>query len=414
VRLWDLRHLNDWISYREPPVPPAVLFKHDHPVRTAALDRKEGRVLTCDAGGEAHLRDAKDGRLLRSFRHGRGANGAAFHPGKERIVTWGEGGVKVWDADNGEALATLANEAEVRGVTFDAGGAHLLAWDVDYTARWWDLERGKAVHEFTHRRDLFGAALDAGGARALTWGLDGDARVWDVTTGKLVRTFEHGRPVAGAAFAPGEDRVWAWTAEGFSEWDIKTGKRLRLLKPQFTGYPDERVRLEGLVTAEPSRDGRRFLLADPEGMIHYWDAASQREVPPRRNPYTKDDYRGRFHAAFNADQTRAAALGPEETVLLYDLRSGLQLQVFRHDKAVRGFAFGRDGTRLLTWSDDGTARLWQTEAPRPWAADDQLLELEVRSGFRVDEFGRLESLSQAQWQTRRERLEGTVRKKYER
>jgi hypothetical protein len=88
------------------------------------------------------------------------------------------------------------------------------------------------------------------------------------------------------------------------------------------------------------------------------------------------------------------------------------LQVFRHEKTVRGFAFGRDDTRLLTWADDGTARLWQTDSPRPWAPDDQLLELEVRSGFHVDEFGRLEALSLAQWQARRERLDGTVRKKY--
>src|SRR5262249_4540539 len=91
VRLWDLRYLKDWRSYREYPVPRAVIIQHEHPVRTGALDRAEGRVLTCDAGGEAHLWDAKDGNRLLSFHHGPSARGAAFHPDESRVVTWGEG-----------------------------------------------------------------------------------------------------------------------------------------------------------------------------------------------------------------------------------------------------------------------------------------------------------------------------------
>ena len=30
----------------------------------------------------------------------------------------------------------------------------------------------------------------------------------------------------------------------------------------------------------------------------------------------------------------------------------------RHEESVSGAVFSRDESRLLTWSDDGTARLW--------------------------------------------------------
>ena len=82
VRLWSLRYLedDDWLSSGDRPVPHAFTFKHDHPVLTGALDRAETRILTCDAGGQAHLWAAKDGRRRQSFRHGKSARGAAFHP----------------------------------------------------------------------------------------------------------------------------------------------------------------------------------------------------------------------------------------------------------------------------------------------------------------------------------------------
>ena len=38
------------------------------------------------------------------------------------------------------------------------------------------------------------------------------------------------------------------------------------------------------------------------------------------------------------------------------------MAALRHEKAVGGAAFSRDESRILTWSDDRTARLWDISA----------------------------------------------------
>jgi WD40 repeat protein len=221
------------------------------------------------------------------------ATGGTFTRDGNREILWGGKGrcAQVWEDFHHRPLlsaaAVVGPRAERPRGCLSSHGKHLLSWDMDYTARWWDLSHGKAQHKFEHRRDLFGAKLDVKGTRALTWGLDGEAKVWDLGTGKLVRALVHDRPVSGAAFAPEGEHVWTWTAEGFFEWDLKTGQRLRHLKPRFRDYADKSVRLEGVVTAELSRDGRRFVLADAGGWVRWWDIATKQELPsPGRNPYT--------------------------------------------------------------------------------------------------------------------------------
>ena len=40
-------------------------------------------------------------------------------------------------------------------------------------------------------------------------------------------------------------------------------------------------------------------------------------------------------------------------------------QPMRHEEAVGGAAFSQDEQRILTWSEDGTARLWQAKDVMP-------------------------------------------------
>ena len=48
--------------------------------------------------------------------------------------------------------------------------------------------------------------------------------------------------------------------------------------------------------------------------------------------------------------------------------------------------------------------------PHPLSPDDQLLELEARSGLRVDENGALQSLKPEEWQSRKKKLESILKK----
>jgi WD40 repeat protein len=191
--------------------------------------------------------------------------------------------------------------------------------------------------------------------------------------------------------------VWTWSGDGFREWDARSDKEVR--RHPVRG---------GVASAVPGHDEKRFLIRNAEGLVQYWDVASGKALATFAHVFNVYGYYESVSAGvLSPDETRALTWAGDGSVVVWDLASGLKLQTFRHAKAVGGAAFTRDGARVLSWSADGTARLWAVDAPPPLSPDDQLLELEARSGLRVDEHGKLQELSYEEWQDRRKKL-GTL------
>ena len=67
-------------------------------------------------------------------------------------------------------------------------------------------------------------------------------------------------------------------------------------------------------------------------------------------------------AAFSPDGTRVVTASDDRTARLWDAQTGKQIAVLQgHSGAVWSAAFSPDGTRVVTASDDRTARLWDAE-----------------------------------------------------
>ena len=83
--------------------------------------------------------------------------------------------------------------------------------------------------------------------------------------------------------------------------------------------------------------------------------------PAHRAPLQHED--SVLGAVFNRDESRILTWSADKTARLWDARTGQPLgPALQHENPVWGALFSRDESRILTWSDDKTARLW-TRAP---------------------------------------------------
>jgi hypothetical protein len=74
----------------------------------------------------------------------------------------------------------------------------------------------------------------------------------------------------------------------------------------------------------------------------------------------------------------------------------------KHDRFTGGALFTKDEERVLTWSGDGTARLWPLEADYDFPSDYVPLLVEIATGTTMDNFGNIHALDSEDWNERRE------------
>lgn len=101
--------------------------------------------------------------------------------------------------------------------------------------------------------------------------------------------------------------------------------------------------------------------------IHVWESATGREV---FEPVRFESDEMRFEGAeFSHDRRRILAwVSASDTgergegfARIYDARTGAPVTPpLAHDGVVNGAAFSRDDTRVLTWGDDGFAKIWSS------------------------------------------------------
>ena len=70
-------------------------------------------------------------------------------------------------------------------------------------------------------------------------------------------------------------------------------------------------------------------------------------------------------AHLSQDESRVLTWSDDGTARLWDVTNPAPIQSFKHDGQVRGAQFSQDESRVLTWSRDGGARLWDVNNSEP-------------------------------------------------
>ena len=303
----------------------------------------DGTVATVNINSIVDLWDFRSG-FLRTMPPGRDRGG----PGGARCVTWSrdgrvlavgyvESGVSLWDISAGKTLLHFGNsESEIDAIDWSPSGKQLATGNRTGTARMWDVETGKESQSLNgHGGPVSSIAWSPSGDRIATGSEDGDAKIWDIKSGKEVFTF-HTRPdnAVTVAWRPNGKLLAVGGSDSQTKlWDTVTGKEM------FT-LPGLKAKAAVDVIAW-SPDGKRLAVA-------YWEF---------KNPnWKKLSYPG---------------LGMVEIWLVPQCRSSdpdcvldrppkLERTWAAHVDAVTGLAWSTDGRSIVTASDDGQLKLWDS------------------------------------------------------
>ena len=188
------------------------------------------------------------------------------------------------------------------------------------------------------------------GQRVITGGADNVARVWELPSGKMTLELRgHAAGVTGADVSPDGKRIC--TSSRFDEsarvWDADTGAGLFEIKQK------------GLTAAQFSPSGKQILTVAEQGDAVLWDAVSGQRLRALASPYAQ--MRGAswlYSARFSPDGNRVALVDWHPAVS--DVATGKALfELEGHTAQVLDIGYSPDGQRIVTASEDRTARVWR-------------------------------------------------------
>jgi WD40 repeat protein len=244
--------------------------------------------------------------------------------------------------------ATLDCGADVEASAVSPDGVHVAAACGD-VARIWRLDDHRLVATLGPHRDGFYWLAYASDGRTVGFvGKDGVARLYDGTTGAPRLSLEHraGTEINRIAFDPDGARVVTTGADGQAVvWDGVTGARQRAIAAGSLGF----LGVYGLLAP----DGTTLFTATMGGVGSGWDITTGARLG-------SVEHGGQIIGGdLSSDGTLAATCGDDRRVRVWDLATRTpRLTLTGHTDLIWRCRFSPDGTRLLSTSNDGTAKVW--------------------------------------------------------
>lgn len=353
--------------------------------------------------------------------HGGGTNNLVFDTTGDRVATtsW-SGDARIWDVRTARLIRTLPRAigdaqgrclasapghcAPIISATFTASGpGRVVTASFDRTAKIWDLSTGKVmVSLIGHDRSVISATFSTDGQRVITAALDGTVRIWNAESGEMLQILQGpaavSGPTASAALSPDEAHLVAsFSSPAAYLWDLHadlapvvlpnlsdavpaaalsaddrvlvaaTGLAVGLHDPASGEALAEASYLDGAVMSVAASPDGRDVLASAGRRVEIFDMERwiRDGLPPSPRRLGQHDNLV-LSALYSPDGRRIVTASQDGTAKIWMAADGTLVgDPLRHDGAVFCATFDRDGDRVLTGSMDGTVRIWNAGNGKP-------------------------------------------------
>nr|XP_045605777.1 angio-associated migratory cell protein-like [Procambarus clarkii] len=259
---------------------------------------------------------------------------------------------KIWEFETGDLC----------WLTWHHASHVLLAGTVDGETWMWLVPQGNARTFPSYGVTSQCGALLQDGKRSVTGYEDGSLRVFDLKTGQLLHELSgglaHDAPITSLDVHKDNTLVISGSMDGTAKlYNANNGKLVGTLNCEVAPNSDENsVEVDHTVEAVsfcpvmPSI----AVTATLSGYVTFWDVASQvtRHIVAQGC--------GSSQLLWHASEPILFSAGLDGAVRSYDVRSGDPLAKYTgHKSSILAFGICKDGSALVTASDDGTARVFK-------------------------------------------------------
>ncbi len=390
-----------------------VLRGHQGKVLRAEFSPDSTRVLTASEDGSSRLWNA-DGTGAPVVFHGSESQSsstvARLSPDGKRVLTVeADNAARIWNADGSGTPIVLPHPDYIAAAAFSPDGKLVATGSGDNLARVWNAD-GSGQPILLSGNDGAVTAVDFSfdSKFIVTGSLRGGARVYRVDGAgepvvlghpnaqvQIVKFSPNGKRVAMAIFRDGPNKLEIQAADGTGEPVLfssvepnsgppttiafsKDGKRIlvswlggnaEVWNADGTGEPLVLHGETSLSGAAFSPDEREIATASYDGTARVWTRSLADE------PVVLAGDPG-FKAHFSSDGQRIVAAvrngspTDENTALLWNADgTGAPVMLRGHEDSIYTAGFSPDGSKVVTGSFDGTARIWSSDGGTPVKLD---------------------------------------------